>query len=380
MSQSGNLAVFSPTLGSRSETFIKRHVTDLLPQKTIVVCKRQLTDTLNDWGVEAPILDLSNLPRFNRKTRVVRRTKQRFGLNLTDYKREHVKNFLISNNVKALLSEYLDQSIPWIGLARELGIRMYAHAHGYDVSVRLQDPDWIKAYRELNQVSGVITMNSISKERLIEIGIRESLISVIPYGIHIPPDKKKYTSNHNIRCLAVGRMTGKKAPIFLLEAFRRALMIYPDMVLDYVGDGDLMPSVDQFVNAFNLEEKVILHGSQENAFVHELMKESDMFLQHSITCRISGDQEGLPVAILEAMAHGLPVIATIHSGIPEAVIDQGTGFLVEEGKIDLMSDRIVLLARDSSLREKLGKCGRNLAEKRFSWSSEKNKLLQVMHL
>jgi glycosyltransferase involved in cell wall biosynthesis len=84
------------------------------------------------------------------------------------------------------------------------------------------------------------------------------------------------------------------------------------------------------------------------------------------------------VAILEAMAYGLPVISTIHSGIPEAVQDHKTGFLVEEGNVDLMADRLVKFAKDSVLREEYGRNGRLVAENKFSWEIEKSKLLEVM--
>ena len=66
------------------------------------------------------------------------------------------------------------------------------------------------------------------------------------------------------------------------------------------------------------------------------MKKAHIFLQHSVTCPITGDEEGVPVAILEAMASGLPVVSTFHAGIPEAVVDGKTGFLVSE---DAMGER-----------------------------------------
>jgi len=380
MKQLDKFAVFSPTIGSRSETFIKRHVTELLPEKTVTVCTRELTDELKEWDGLGVVLDISKIPPMSWNVRVERGFKRCLGYQLDEYSQEFVKKYLVANNVRVMLCEYLDYSIQWIDMAEELGIRMYAHAHGYDVSIKLKDPYWIDEYRKLNRIDGVITMSSFSKQRLIEIGINESLISVIPYGIPLPFEKPEYLPKRHIRCLAVGRMTGKKAPIYLLEAFRRALKNFPNMSLDYVGDGELMPAVVQFVDAFDMTEKVMLHGSQPNTFVYELMRKSDVFLQHSIRNPVNGDEEGLPVAIIEAMGHGLAVVATHHSGIPESVEDGVTGYLVPEGDMEMMSEKIIDFAQDLSKRETFGKAGRMKIEEKFTWDTERNNLLQLMNL
>ena len=85
------------------------------------------------------------------------------------------------------------------------------------------------------------------------------------------------------------------------------------------------------------------------------MNGADVFVQHSITDSHTGDQEGLPVAVLEAMASGLPVVATRHAGIPEAVVEGETGYLVEEGDIGAMAGHIARLAEDHTLRSKMAR-------------------------
>ncbi len=380
MTNSHPLAVFSPLLGNHSETFIRRHLVDLLPGKTAVVSRNVVGGAVRDWGFEGPVFDINSVPQMTLRTRWVRRVARVRGVQLDTYSMQSLKYFLVRNQVQAMLCEYLDHSVQWIELARQLGIRMYAHAHGYDVSIKLREPKWIEAYRRLDGIDGVITVNSVSKTRLIALGIRESLINVIPCGVHLPSDKLEYSKNKNIRCIAVGRMTGKKAPIYLLEAFRNALEIYPNLTLDYVGDGELMPAVLQYVEAFKLGKKVRLLGSQANSAVQVLMSGSDIFLQHSIVDPVTGDEEGLPVAILEAMAHGLPVVTTNHAGIPDAVKDGDTGYLVEEGEVVPMAERIIELAGNPLLRETLGKSGRRNVKEKFTWENERTKLLQTMEL
>ncbi len=83
------------------------------------------------------------------------------------------------------------------------------------------------------------------------------------------------------------------------------------------------------------------------------MRQVRAFVQHSMTA-ISGDSEGTPVGILEAGGAGLPVISTYHAGIPDVVEDGITGYLVNEGDIELMADRMIAVAQDSALAARMG--------------------------
>src|SRR5262249_24607779 len=236
------------------------------------------------------------------------------------------------HRVRVLMGEYLDQSLYWVRLAKTMGIRAFGHAHGYDISQQLQDARWRSEYLGYNELDGIITPTSGSRQRLVDQGVSASKIHVVPYGIDVPSDipaRNEFESG-NITCLAVGRMTAKKAPVLLLESFRRAANEDGRLFLKYVGAGELFPSALQFLQAFNLQNRVVFFGALSNDKVRRLMSEADIFIQHSVICPVTGDEEGLPVAILEAMASGLPVVSTWHAGIPEAVLEGKTGFLVPE--------------------------------------------------
>src|SRR5690606_29444154 len=129
-----------------------------------------------------------------------------------------------------------------------------------------------------------------------------------------------------------------------------------------------------------LETRVTLHGGQPHAVVLGLMRECDIFLQHSRTDPVTGDEEGLPVAILEAMAHALPVVSTRHAGIPEAVIEGVNGLLVDEGDVDGMAQGLSTLARDAELRRRFGHAGWERARQQFTWELERTRLRSVLGL
>jgi glycosyltransferase involved in cell wall biosynthesis len=139
-----------------------------------------------------------------------------------------------------------------------------------------------------------------------------------------------------------------------------------------------LPAAKQYVNALNLNGKVEFMGTLEHAKVRQMLGQADIFLQHSITDTETGDEEGLPVSILEAMAHSLPVVSTLHAGIPEAVQQDNNGYLVEEGDVSGMSKYIVSLATNPSLRRKMGEAGWLIARDCFSWDKERCELSKLL--
>ncbi|HET7694542.1 MAG TPA: glycosyltransferase [Vicinamibacterales bacterium] len=108
-----------------------------------------------------------------------------------------------------------------------------------------------------------------------------------------------------------------------------------------------------------------------------LLGDADLFLQHSVTA-LDGDEEGLPVSILEAMAEGVPVVSTHHAGIPEAVQDGETGFLVPPGDCQAMADRTVRLLFDEDLRRTMGVAAQKRVEASFSIAGELRELRLVL--
>jgi glycosyltransferase involved in cell wall biosynthesis len=128
----------------------------------------------------------------------------------------------------------------------------------------------------------------------------------------------------------------------------------------------LRTQVERFLSEYRLVDSVTLWGPQPHHSVSELMSKADAFLQHSRRDPSTGDEEGLPVAILEAMAHGLPVVATRHGGIPEAVLEGITGSLVPEGDTTGMAKAMENFARDPASARSLGVCGWKRAQEHFS--------------
>ncbi len=370
-----SLAIAVPQIGLTSETFVQRHVEQLLPNRTVVLTREPRNISGAPWHTSRPVLT----PGTARSAwhRIVRSLENARGMP-PDAGR--TRRFLVHHRVEAVMGEYLDFALCYLGLSRRIGARFYAHAHGYDVSQLLRDPQWRAAYRRLNDADGVITVSAVTRDRLLAVGLDAARVHVVPCGVDVPAEAPSRLEGDTVRCVAVGRMVAKKAPILLLDAFRRAHEVCPRLRLDCVGGGPLFAAARQFVQSFRLEHAVRLHGWRTNAAVYDLLARADLFVQHSVVDDETGDEEGLPVSLLEAMAAGLPAVATRHGGIPEAVEHGTTGALVAEGDVVDMAAQIVRLAMDFDLRARLGRAGWERARRCFTWEQERRALLDLMGL
>ena len=352
-----HLAIVAPTIDSLSETFILRHMRDLLPCQTVVVS-----------GVEEGVGLDESVPRLL------------VGAGYSAGRGAAVTQFLRRHHIDVAMGEYLTWSHQWIEAVRSAGSRYFVHAHGYDVSRTLRDPAWRSRYMDYDRADGLITVSDGTRRRLIELGLQGERIHVIPCGVDVPPQPPTRPERDVVRCVAVGRMVGKKAPLTTLEAFRLAAARCGRLRLDMIGDGPLFDAAQQYVARVHLGDRVRLLGPQSHAAVLHALREADVFVQHSLTDPVTGDEEGLPVSILEAMAQALPVVSTRHAGIPEAVLDGVTGLLVDEGSVAAMADHLVTLGTDARARTQLGAAGWRHVEKSFSWERERASLSQLLGL
>jgi glycosyltransferase involved in cell wall biosynthesis len=170
-----------------------------------------------------------------------------------------------------------------------------------------------------------------------------------------------------VRFLFVGRLADKKDPVSLLESFRLVVDSLNDMrpTLTMVGDGPLRDEVETKIHELELDDCVHLTGHQTHEEVIQHFANAHIYVQHSVVAP-NGDEEGLPVSITEALAAGLPVVSTRHSGIPEAVRENECGLLVDEKDVNGMAGAMIRLAREPGTCDRLGAAGRQLLEAEFS--------------
>ena len=164
-----------------------------------------------------------------------------------------------------------------------------------------------------------------------------------------------------VTIVAVARLVEKKG---LGDAIRAVAQLQCAYEFVIAGDGPLRESLEALISELRLAHSVRLCGPLARGGIADLLRRADIFLAPSVTAA-DGDIEGIPVAIMEAMATGLPVVSTRHSGIPELVRDDVSGFLVDEGDVLALAGRLSQLAGDTSLRTRMGAAGRRIIEDDF---------------
>lgn len=371
---SQRLAVFTPQLGTFSETFVRRHIEDVMPRRTVVVARHSSSHYGGHWTAHYPVLflDCCQQRPFARFVR---------GVGLSDewFRKKETAKFLRRQHVDIVLGEYLDQFVDFVPLLDSLRIPYVVQGHGIDLSAALRLPGMAERYAAYTSARAILTRSEFHRRRLIAIGLPPERIAVNPGGVDVPariPARGPQAAKH---FLALGRMVTKKAPIHLLEAFRLCAAQDPDVTLDYMGDGDWSPAVMQFVEATGLSGRIRLHLAAGEEIKRHLLRDCGIFLQHSITDPFTGDEEGLPASIQEAMANGMAVVGTRHSGIPEAVEDGVTGLLVDERDTRGMANAIMNLSQGEEW-QRLGANGWEKASRLYSWPAERARLLQYLAL
>lgn len=367
------LVIFTAQLGTASETFIRRHVEDLLPGRTVVVARNSTAQFDGYWRSQCPVLFLDRWA-----LRLPVRLAGRVGLSPARLRDSTVSRFLLRHGATVILGEYLDQFADFVPLLERMQLPYIVQGHGIDVSAALRKPGMAERYRSYESAAAILTRCEFHRQRLIGLGLPADRVHVNPGGVDVPDQMSTRPAEAYKRFLAVGRFAPKKGPIYLLEAFRLAAARDATISLDYIGGGELFPAAQQFVNACGLTDRVRLHGPAKDNVKLLLARECGLFLQHSLTDPETGDEEGLPAAIQEAMALGMTVVSTRHSGIPEAIEHGISGLLVEEMDVEAMAEAMIRAANDPVLCARLGAAAHRKAKELYTWPAERARLLAAL--
>jgi glycosyltransferase involved in cell wall biosynthesis len=197
---------------------------------------------------------------------------------------------------------------------------------------------------------------------------------VIPMGVDtdrfIPgsrsPEVARRYELDDFTVLFVGRLTADKGVIDLLRALKGLKAAGAGFTALVIGDGDEAPALQKYVVDNDLQREVHFPGWLDTDDLPSYYRTADVFVGPSVVGD-TGWREALGLVFVEALATGLPVIATDTGGIGEVVQDGVTGFLVDQRSPEQILDKLQLLRGDPQLRERLGRTGRTLVEERFAW-------------
>jgi len=263
-------------------------------------------------------------------------------------------------------------------IAEALGVPLVTSLRGYDVSLSNAA---LLASGRLSWIAYALFQRRLMRRGALFLAVSDSLRRrAIARGF---PEARTFTHYNGVdlarfrpgdggdgaTILHVGRLVDKKGGATLLGAFAEVRQTHPRARLVVIGEGPLAGRLGRRAAALGLGDSVSFPGALPPEEVADRMRRAALLAAPSLTAR-GGDAEGLPNVVVEAAASGLPVVASDHGGIPEAVADGRTGFLVPEGEAKALARRIADLLADAPLRRRMGAAGRALAEEKFDGSRQ----------
>ncbi len=267
-------------------------------------------------------------------------------------------------------------------LLRDLGAikgKVITSFHGYDANAHPQKYG-NDVYKLLFQKVDLCTVNTnFTGGKIKALGCAEDKIVKLPVGLNIakfPFIERKLNADDNIKILTVGRLVEKKGLEYSIKAVDKILQKYPNLQYQIVGDGVLRNQLHKLIRRLGIEDKVKLLGWMNQDEVRQLYARAHIFVLSSVTSR-NGDQEGQGLVLQEAQAMGLPVISTLHNGIPEGVLDRKSGFLVPERDVDALADKLQYLIESPEIWSEMGRAGRQFVEKHYDIKNLNNQLVKI---
>jgi colanic acid/amylovoran biosynthesis glycosyltransferase len=249
--------------------------------------------------------------------------------------------------------------------------------HGADVMVDMNKPAYREATRQMLAAVKLVLVRSESLRRaVLHLGCDQKKIEVQRTGIPLdefPFRERTVPQNGEWRFVQTGRLIEKKGLPVTLRAFANFLRQYPNATLTIAGEGPLLGQLQDLARQLEIDNRVSFAGFISQEQLRDILYGSHIFLHPSKTGP-DGNPEGIPNSMLEAMASGLPVFATQHGGIPEAIENGVSGVLVPEHNADELARALINAARDPEFLSRIGRAGADAVAQKF------DQRIQTRHL
>jgi colanic acid/amylovoran biosynthesis glycosyltransferase len=217
------------------------------------------------------------------------------------------------------------------------------------------------------------------KNRLIELGCNEQKILVHRTGINCSKLRfaaRQLDQTREIRLITIARLVEKKGLEYAIRAVAKLVSRWSHLRYTIIGDGVLRKDLQRLIHHLGLTGTVRLLGWKSHQEAIETLDRSHISLNPSMTAE-DGNQEGIPNALKEAMALGLPVIATKHAGIPELITDGVSGFLVPERDVEALVERVGYLIDHPEVWPELARAGRAVVEQHYDIAKLNDQLVEI---
>lgn len=261
-------------------------------------------------------------------------------------------------------------------------VPVWTFFHGYDVSAYLREHG-DDVYADLfARGERFFAISELWAEKLRAIGCPADRLSVVRMGVDctsIPFSPVPIVAAEPVQILSVGRLVEKKGLEYAIRALAQLRKSQPDVAFQFyiAGQGPLLDSLRELTRSLGIDSHVIFLGGVGAEEVKARLARSHIFILPSVTAS-NGDMEGIPVALMEAMAAGVSVVSTFHSGIPELIGNGVSGLLAPERDWLSLAQHLSLLISDPDLRSAMAAAARAQVEQDFNQATVEESFLSAV--
>ena len=252
--------------------------------------------------------------------------------------------------------------------------------HGADAQVHLDQPAHLAKTRRMLDLATLLLVRSESlAQRLVDMGCAREKIRLHRTGIpleQIAFQQRRQPQDADWRCVQACRLIEKKGLKTSLQAFAQFALAHPKATFTIAGEGPQLEELRALSQRLGLGGKVFFRGFLPQTELGALFQDAHLFL-HPSQLGGDGDQEGIPNSMLEAMASGLPVVATRHGGIAEAIEHGVSGLLVAERDAEALAQAMLHLAANPGVYAEMSAAAARRVASEFALAAQAQILEQI---
>ncbi len=305
-----------------------------------------------------PIYSAEDLPWWGRTAcRMVRKVRGTYA----DY-----ASLLRREGVEVIHAHFGQEGYRCLEARRGAGVPMVTAFYGMDLSVLPRQRLWRRRFERLFAEGDLFLAEGHHMGAgLVDLGCRPDRVCIHRLGVdldrfpYVPPEARAAEAPVVLACAAFRE---KKGIPYGLRAFHRIRDGHPTAQMRIIGDGPLRAEIEDEIRRLNLGDRVTLLGIRPRSVCLEELGRATLLLYPSVTASDGDTEGGAPVALIEAMASGLPVVSSLHADIPEVVPDGRCGLLVEERDVEGLAEGLDGLLKSPEMREAMGRAGRTHVE------------------
>ena len=308
------------------------------------------------------------------------------------YRRRHkaiyLKKFIANNNIEAIYADSW-KSIEYL---KQVDVKIVVLAHGTEIPKKYFDNFYaylnikkrriIKSYTNCQKI---VANSAYTRDLMVaSLKISSDKIKIIHPGIDIYEDFISDEDRENVKKIikdaspiitTLARVEKRKGHKFVINAISELRSKFPNMLYLVAGKGPYLDEIKKHVKILDLEKNVIFLGWITEPEKSLVLQSSDIFIM--TPSQVGESIEGFGMVFIDAAFHGIASIGTISGGISDAVINNQTGLLSEEGNQEKITKNIYKLLSNKELRDELGRNGKERARNEYSWNAKVREYLNI---